>query len=114
MFVINVLSGNKVINTIYTTLLASGGTETGNMLNYSVISYNDDNNINVLVKINNDDGIEYIITPEGNRINGNGKKQIALDYVVSADTPKDYIIKPKNTRKCNKYFASTQKIYNYI
>ena len=53
-------------------------------------------NAKILLKISNENGIEYIITPENNKIYGNGKNDIYIDYSVVLGEDTSFSIKPIN------------------
>ena len=62
-------------------------------MTYVVYDNQDEDNIKSLVIINSDEGIEYIQKDDGKKINANGKKQVAIDYVVKKNKEIPIIIK---------------------
>ena len=63
--------------------------------------YDNQNNekIKTLITINSENGIEYIETPEGNKIYANEKSKISIDYVTKKDEEKIFKIKEINKQE---------------
>lgn len=91
LLLINILTGNKLINNLYTGIGKKiGETE----ISYKVYDNSDMNNIKVVVYVSNDTGIDYIEKTEENaKIKVYGRKNIALDYTTEID--KEITLKTK-------------------
>lgn len=89
---ISQLTGNELFNKIRIKKYA----ETQELLKYEIIDLNN-TEASILVYINDENGIEYVETPDGNIINGNGKTQLAIDYKVDRDSEYSFKIKKKNS-----------------
>ena len=55
------------------------------ILSYEIYSNNIDENIQILVRIETEEGIKQIESPDGNIIYGNGRNVIYVDYNVKKD-----------------------------
>ena len=62
---------------------------------YEIYDNQDENNIKVLVTVNSEDGIEYIIMPNETRIDCYDKTTKAIDYVAVKDSEGTFKIKEK-------------------
>lgn len=63
------------------------------LFSYVVYDNQNENSIKILITLNSEKGIEYIECPNGNKIYGNSKTKILLDYSVKND--ENYIFKVK-------------------
>ncbi len=71
--------------------------EVAELFTYTMYDNQDEDKIKVLVKVQSEDGLDYIETPDNHKIQCNGKKAMALDYEVQKD--EDYIFKVKESNK---------------
>ena len=62
---------------------------------YEIYNNQDENNIKVLVTVNSEDGIEYIIMPNETRIDCYEKTSTAIDYVAAKNSEGTFKIKEK-------------------
>ena len=62
---------------------------------YEIYNNQDENNIKVLVTVNSEDGIEYIIMPNETRIDCYEKTSKAIDYVAAKNSEGTFKIKEK-------------------
>ena len=63
------------------------------LFSYVVYDNQNEHSIKILITLNSEKGIEYIECPNGNKIYGNSKTKILLDYSVKSD--ENYIFKVK-------------------
>lgn len=63
---------------------------------YEVYDNQDENKIKVLVTVNSEDGIDYIIMPDETRINCYDKIETAIDYAAAKDSEGTFKIKEKD------------------
>ena len=78
-------------------MLADTESSTTELLSYMVLDNTDTTSTNILVTVNSLDGIEYIETPDGNKMYADGTDKLAFDYTVSENL--DYIFKVKENNK---------------
>ncbi len=71
--------------------------EVAELFTYTMYDNQNEEKIKVLVKVQSEDGLDYIETPDNHKIQCNGKKVMALDYEVKKD--KDYVFKVKESNK---------------
>lgn len=83
--------------------------ETQELFDYYVYDNQDSKNIKLIVKINSENGIEYIKKPEGSIIEANGKNNITIDYVAAKDAELIFKIKENNKEEVNKVINLTEK-----
>ena len=91
---VNMLSGNKIIKNIYSSITGKALVENSET-QVSYIAYDNQNSEDIrgLVVIENEIGIEYVIKPDGTRINGNGKNKIIIDYNGKLNETRNVIVK---------------------
>lgn len=75
------------------------------IFSYVVLDNTNKTNIKILITANSTYGLEYIESPDGNKMYANGLDKIAIDYIVSENT--DYIFKAKT-----KYGTEISEVIN--
>lgn len=83
--------------------IAKGESKNANqtLLSYIIYNNDDNNNIQLLVTIDSDAGIEYIKQPNGLTIYGYGKNKIAIDYKYHLGQEDIFEIKETNKKVSN-------------
>ncbi len=76
--------------------------EIGELFSYIVYDNKDEENTKVLITVNSESGIEYIQCPNGNKIDGQGKKKLGIDYGVNKEQEYKFIIKEINNEEQEK------------
>lgn len=87
------------------------------LLSYQIYDNTDNSNIQTLIKINTENGIEYIVKPDGTKIYANGKTMISLDYSFQINNEETFIIKEIDKDEINKKIVITEtgsKSYPFI
>ena len=91
------INSREIVNFTSTFNNARMTGNTDELLSYIVYDNQDSAKIKILVNINANDIIEYVVRPDGEIINGNGKQELFLDYTIEVD--KDEIFKIKIVEK---------------
>lgn len=120
LLVANALTGNKIVGPIYRAIANRlQGIDIDSVMSYVVYDnsqyYDNDadtNRIKVLLEFNNENGIEYIKSPHGNTINGNGKSKVAVDWTTSYSMNEKFIVKLKDQAEIEKFLNITQEDVN--
>ncbi len=78
-----------------------------NLLSYKIYDNTNSDNLKILLKINSNNGIEYIKEKDGTTIYGNSKNKIALDYTCSINNEETIVVKEiGNKEKTEKFTIS--------
>ena len=92
VLVVFVISKTNIINKMKQTIKK----EEKPLFAYEVYDNQDENKIKVLVTVNSEDGIDYIIMPDETRINCYDKIETAIDYAAAKDSEGTFKIKEKD------------------
>lgn len=108
---INALTGNKIINGIYSAITGKAiGESAESKITYIVYDNQNENDIKTLVTIKNEDGIEYIKKPDGVQINGYGKRKISIDIDnIAIDEERTFKIKSTRGSETEKVLKITKE-----
>ena len=80
---------------------------------YEIYDNQDENNIKVLVTVNSEDGIEYVVMPNKTRIDCYNKTTKAIDYVAAKDSTSTFKVKEKGKdEKIETIKLDDQAVYN--
>lgn len=83
----------QILNSVKSFVLRA---ENDYSFEYSILDNSNEENIKVLISVQSMNSIEYIEEPNGNKIYGNGKNKILLDYSVKKDEESKFIVKIAN------------------
>lgn len=99
---------------------AKGKYESDVLISYSVYDNQDSENIKIRVRFYNENGIKSIEKPDGTVVDGEGKKEVYIDYVVNANTDENFKVildsnveVISNLKITEKGINETFKISNY-
>ena len=89
------------MNNLFGIKIKQENEQTLPLFSYVVYDNQDKSKIKVLIKINNEQGIEYIEYPNGDILDTNGKTTIAIDYLATENQNHTFGIKLVNQEKIN-------------
>ncbi len=92
-----IINKNNLMENIERNIKAEEEPKIAELFTYTMYDNQNDDKIKVLVKVQSEDGLEYIETPDNHKIQCNGKKVMALDYEVKKD--QNYVFKVKESNK---------------
>ena len=108
LIVVNACTRNRLVDDVIQTI-KQYGESSNSTLTYDWIVYNnlDDNNVKIAITFQCDDGINEIETPNGEKIQGNGKDKVAIDYEITPNVEKRFKIKLMNNQNIEESFVAT-------
>ncbi len=101
LFSIYIINNIQILNNLFGIKIKQENEQTLPLFSYVVYDNQDKSKIKVLIKINNEQGIEYIEYPNGDILDTNGKTTIAIDYLATENQNHTFGIKLVNQEKIN-------------
>lgn len=93
---INLFTGNRLINSIYETVLNRLNKSSTYDVKYRIYDASNSSNLKLLITFTSEEGIDYIKRTDGTQINTYGRKQVALDYIAADNEKLTFELKTKN------------------
>lgn len=109
---INILTENKVVNSIYEFITGKAILEQESTITCIVYNNTDTSKLKTLIQVNNNAGIEYVENQNEAKISCNGKQKISFDYELEMGTPVRFLVKAKGKTIEEKYITITQEDIN--
>ena len=106
------INSREIVNFTSTFNNARMTGNTDELLSYIVYDNQDSAKIKILVNINANDIIEYVVRPDGEIINGNGKNSLYIDYETALNEESEWKIKLKKNNEITKKFVVNRESYN--
>lgn len=92
---------------------SKGKSKNDNLLSYTIYDNSNENKIKMLITIRNENGIEYVVYPNEEKLECNGKTVICIDYQARKDEENIFKIKAINgEEKEEKIYANHDSIKN--